>query len=453
MDNQTVQQIFLDISRQGAQKTIYMVRGDTARMLTFTLTEHDKPYLLPKESKAVFTALKPDGCFLYNHCTVDGNTILYEVTQQTTATAGKVNCQLRIIGSQGEILSTPSFIMLVDNLIYNEEPILDSSTEFNALTTYVAELQEKVSNGDFNGKSIYIRGTVSDNSALDVKLQAAEAGDGYIVLSTGNLCVFDGKEFVDVGPFRGPQGLSGVYVGSGDMPDGYNVQIDPNGSALEMDTALDSGSNNPVANRVITKAFDNTMPKGEHGLGGVGKFVDDLNTAKNCGWYYTGESTKNLPGQITYGVVIVGNRYGSTSDGDTCVEVFQKIVDTKSHCKAQRFSTNDEWGQWEYIIAPLSTGTEYLTAKRVDGIPVYTKRIAFGAPPASGDKTVAHTISNLSKVVNISWILESSNSIFYYDASAYDDLSICVGSKSVTVTTTAGDTNSCLYITLEYTKE
>jgi hypothetical protein len=33
-----------------------------------------------------------------------------------------------------------------------------------------------------------------------------------------------------VGP-EGPQGVSGVYVGSGDMPDGYNVQIDPNGEA------------------------------------------------------------------------------------------------------------------------------------------------------------------------------------------------------------------------------
>ena len=28
----------------------------------------------------------------------------------------------------------------------------------------------------------------------------------------------------------GPQGVSGVYVGSGDMPDGYNVQIDPDGT-------------------------------------------------------------------------------------------------------------------------------------------------------------------------------------------------------------------------------
>lgn len=32
---------------------------------------------------------------------------------------------------------------------------------------------------------------------------------------------------------RGPQGLSGVYVGSGEMPEGYNVQIDPDGLPTE----------------------------------------------------------------------------------------------------------------------------------------------------------------------------------------------------------------------------
>ncbi len=31
---------------------------------------------------------------------------------------------------------------------------------------------------------------------------------------------------------KGEQGVSGVYVGSGDMPEGYNIQIDPNGNAF-----------------------------------------------------------------------------------------------------------------------------------------------------------------------------------------------------------------------------
>ena len=35
----------------------------------------------------------------------------------------------------------------------------------------------------------------------------------------------------DTGP-EGPQGVSGVYVGGGDMPEGYTVQVDPSGDML-----------------------------------------------------------------------------------------------------------------------------------------------------------------------------------------------------------------------------
>jgi hypothetical protein len=34
----------------------------------------------------------------------------------------------------------------------------------------------------------------------------------------------------------GPQGVSGVYVGSGDMPDGYDIQIDPSGTFTPVGT-------------------------------------------------------------------------------------------------------------------------------------------------------------------------------------------------------------------------
>ena len=33
--------------------------------------------------------------------------------------------------------------------------------------------------------------------------------------------------------------MSGVYVGSGDMPDGFNVQVDPNGEGISIDQMVD----------------------------------------------------------------------------------------------------------------------------------------------------------------------------------------------------------------------
>jgi hypothetical protein len=37
---------------------------------------------------------------------------------------------------------------------------------------------------------------------------------------------------------KGDRGFSGVYIGSGDMPDGYNVQIDPNGESLTLEDLI-----------------------------------------------------------------------------------------------------------------------------------------------------------------------------------------------------------------------
>ena len=57
----------------------------------------------------------------------------------------------------------------------------------------------------------------------------------------------------------GPKGVSGVYVGSGDMPDGYNVQIDPNGTPDGIPKTLP----NPHAitfTGAVTGSYDGSTP-------------------------------------------------------------------------------------------------------------------------------------------------------------------------------------------------
>ncbi len=55
--------------------------------------------------------------------------------------------------------------------------------------------------------------------------------------------------------------VKGVYVGSGKMPEGYNVQIDPTGPAFEMDTELDKNSQSPVSNSAISAAIEEQTAK------------------------------------------------------------------------------------------------------------------------------------------------------------------------------------------------
>lgn len=69
-----------------------------------------------------------------------------------------------------------------------------------------------------------------------VSVENAYVGDdGHLIieLSTG--------ELIDAGYVVGEDGVSGVYVGSGEMPEGYNVQINPDGESDDLiDTLLES---------------------------------------------------------------------------------------------------------------------------------------------------------------------------------------------------------------------
>ncbi len=53
----------------------------------------------------------------------------------------------------------------------------------------------------------------------------------------GNWWAWDGEEYVDSGKStRGERGYSGVYIGSGEMPEDCNVQIDPTGEIITVES-------------------------------------------------------------------------------------------------------------------------------------------------------------------------------------------------------------------------
>ena len=71
------------------------------------------------------------------------NTITYNATAQTTAVSGVVDCQLKLIGADGGIISTPRFSIIVGDTLYNEGEFIGSTDEFNVLTNLIAELNDK----------------------------------------------------------------------------------------------------------------------------------------------------------------------------------------------------------------------------------------------------------------------------------------------------------------------
>lgn len=152
--------ISLDIHESNAQAALRIKKGDTARRILITLTEHGRAYRITNDCKAVFTARKPDGHLLYNACTVQGNRIVYAFTAQTAAAPGEMCCELRLYGADSALITSPRFLLLVDDTVYSDGDLVESYDEFSALTQMVsevetlrAEIEEALQNGDFKGET------------------------------------------------------------------------------------------------------------------------------------------------------------------------------------------------------------------------------------------------------------------------------------------------------------
>lgn len=81
-----------------------------------------------------------------------------------------------------------------------------------------------------------IKGTVSAKGTVKGKINVANGKSAYeVALNNG----FEGTEEEWLLSIKGERGDSGVYVGSGDMPEDCNVQIDPNGESFSLEELIE----------------------------------------------------------------------------------------------------------------------------------------------------------------------------------------------------------------------
>lgn len=164
----------------------------------------------------------------------------------------------------------------IEYLKYNYNEL--SEYLYNIVSSDIADLQnlkhshtnksviDKFSEQD--GKLLFdkkpIESTGTGSTYIDVEIKS-DTDDEYVleiktdnkVITTPNLKGVDGED-----------GKSGVYVGSGKMPDGYNVQIDPEGEAVVIPTKTSELTND---SGFITR---NDLPEGGNGVDGFSPVVN-----------------------------------------------------------------------------------------------------------------------------------------------------------------------------------
>lgn len=128
----------LDIHDEDSGQSLNVKRGDNkSRRIYITLRDGSQPYHISEDCYAVFAATKPDGKILYNSCTISDCTIQYEMTGQTTNVAGVTECEIRLYGADNQLITSPRFLLIVDETVYDDEKVVDSSSEFTALTELI----------------------------------------------------------------------------------------------------------------------------------------------------------------------------------------------------------------------------------------------------------------------------------------------------------------------------
>lgn len=143
----TTHRISLDIHSAKSQTTLRVKQADTNRKLHITLCEGGLPYHIAEDCYADFSALKADGKYIFNNCQIEGNTIEYTFTSQTTAAVGAMNCEITLYSENGQRITSPRFTIIVEERVYNGEAIV-SSPEANALDELINRAEHAVDNAE-----------------------------------------------------------------------------------------------------------------------------------------------------------------------------------------------------------------------------------------------------------------------------------------------------------------
>lgn len=114
----------LDLHKHQSQMSIAVFQYDTACRLYISLTDGGIPYLIEDGCKAVFYARRADNTPLSHNCMIEGNArIVYDFKDSTAAIQGITDCQIRLYGKDGDLITAPRFIIVVEERAVREYEI------------------------------------------------------------------------------------------------------------------------------------------------------------------------------------------------------------------------------------------------------------------------------------------------------------------------------------------
>ncbi len=223
----------LDMHMAQSQVSLPIALNDTARQFYISLADGGKIYHIADGYLAVVRIGRPTGTYIEQFCPIEDNTnIVYDfaLNTNTAIIEGLHKCEVTLYGPDGGVVTTARFTMVVGARVVNSDNIIVTDASWTMIDNIAVE-EAKRQDG--------FKKAVADVEAAIEGID--DAIDEIVPPRVGE----NGNWFVhgeDTGVQA--QGNPGVYVGSGVMPEGYNVQVDPDGDDLKPILRVKDGDGN-----------------------------------------------------------------------------------------------------------------------------------------------------------------------------------------------------------------
>ena len=188
------QSINLSVIPEGVRPVIHCSQYDTnVQAFRFKLYVRGAEYIIPDGVAVLMNGKKPDGNgFSYAAASITGNVATFNTTQQMTAVAGDVLCELRVRASN-QIIGTINFILRVepaplddDTIISDTDiPLIEQAVEIAAnLAQYIQETRDNAAAAQDSADAAAASATDAATDAASAASDAASVQNLYDSIET-----------------------------------------------------------------------------------------------------------------------------------------------------------------------------------------------------------------------------------------------------------------------------
>lgn len=173
----------LDLQKHQSNLSIAVFQYDSAVRLILSFTDGGKPYLIREGSQAVFYGKRSDQTPLCLPCIIPNDSeIIFEFNDTVTAVLGMVNCEVRLYGTEKELITAPRFTIWVEPRVVDSDDVEIVESTLEAVDKMFLDEIERTNNEAAREANELQR--IANEEAREKKIAELENAKGDTISST-----------------------------------------------------------------------------------------------------------------------------------------------------------------------------------------------------------------------------------------------------------------------------